>query len=323
MSDLAPVDELRSLPYPLILAALRRLEKEAGPEAVAALRYDPLFWARPAQLIKDLDNLATIEVFVGERRTGKTWAARHLFVELVRTGRARLPRIVSSTDAAIVEVVLDGESGIKTWLPPPREGKYAWFKSDGFAGTLHLYGTKIVCCSAAAPGQAIGMSRDVTWADDPAGWVESCGVDTATEAWTQILKSNSQGQSTVIVATTAAGAAFLSDLLSPEQLNDPSFIRIHDLGAVESNRGNLAPNYIKHTVADLRRKLQWNDVPHVSPWAPVAFERMRLARCPALVEIAVAIDPEPSPRTFGTAEEKPARLAGGKGRVKLRQGPRI
>jgi phage terminase large subunit-like protein len=294
MSDLAPVDELRSLPYPLILAALRRLEKEAGPEAVAALRYDALFWARPAQLINDLDNLATVEVFVGERRTGKTWAARHLFVELVRTGRARLPRIVSSTDAAIVEVVLDGESGIKTWLPPPREGKYAWFKSDGFAGTLHLYGTKIVCCSAAAPGQAIGMSRDVTWADDPAGWVESCGVDTATEAWTQILKSNSQGQSTVIVATTAAGAAFLSDLLSPEQLNDPSFIRIHDLGAVESNRGNLAPNYIKHIVADLRRKLQWNDVPHVSPWAPVAFERMRLARCPALVEIAVAIDPSKS-----------------------------
>ena len=151
MSGLAPVDALRSLPYPLLLAVLRRLEKERGPEAVAALRYDALFWARPAQLINDLDNLATVEVFVGERRTGKTWAARHLFVELVRTGRARLPRIVSATDAAIVEVVLDGESGIKTWLPPPREGKYQWFKSDGYAGTLHLYGTKIVCCSAAAP----------------------------------------------------------------------------------------------------------------------------------------------------------------------------
>lgn len=294
MNDLAPVDELRALPYPLLLATLRRLEKEHGPEAVAALRYDALFWARPAQIVHDLDNLATIEVFVGERRTGKTWAARHLFVELVRTGRARDPRIVSATDASITEVVLEGKSGILKWLPPPHEGKFAWAKSDGFAGTLRLYGTKIVCCSAAAPGQAIGMSRDVTWADDPAGWVESCGVDMATDAWTQVLKSNSEGISTVIVATTAAGAAFLADLLSPEQLNDPSFIRIHDLGAVEANAGNLAPNYIKHTVADLRRKLQWNDVPHVSPWAPVAFERMRLARCPALVEIAVAIDPSKS-----------------------------
>ncbi len=294
MTDLALVDQLRALPRPLMLATLRRLERELGPEAVAALRYEARFWARPAQLIQDLDNLATIEVFVGERRTGKTWAARHLFVELVRTGRARLPRIVSSTDAAIAEIVLEGESGIRRWLPPPHEGKYAWFKSDGFAGTLHLYGTKIVCCSAAAPGQAIGMSRDVTWADDPAGWVESCGVDIATEAWTQLLKSNSQGSSTVIVATTAAGAAFISDLLSPEQLNDPSFIRIHDLGAVESNAGNLAPNYIKHIVSDLRRKLQWNDVPHVSPFAPLSFDKMRLARCPALVEIAVAIDPAKS-----------------------------
>jgi len=106
-----------------------------------------------------------------------------------------------------------------------------------------------------------------------------------------VLKSNSEGISTVIVATTAAGAAFLADLLSPEQLNDPSFIRIHDLGAVEENAGNLAPNYIRHTVADLRRKLQWNDVPHVSPFATLDFSRMRCGACPPLVEIAVAIDP--------------------------------
>lgn len=294
MDDLAPVDQLRRLPFPVLRAVLARLRKEQGPAAVAALRYDARFWARPAQLIQDLDNLATIEVFVGERRTGKTWAARHLFVELVRTGRARDPRIISAVDASITEVVLEGKSGIKTWLSPRHAGEYEWLKSDGFAGTLRLFGTKIVCCSAAAPGQAIGMSRDVTWADDPAGWIESCGVGKATDAWTQALKSNSEGISTTIVATTAAGAAFLADLLSPEQLADPRFIRIHDLGAVEANAGNLAPNYIKHIVADLRRKLQWNDVPHVSPFAPLDFSRMRCGVCPPLVEIAVAIDPSRS-----------------------------
>jgi phage terminase large subunit-like protein len=277
-----------------MLAILARLEREHGAESVAALRYDARFWARPAQLINDLDRLATIEVFVGERRTGKTWAARHLFVELVRTGRARDPRIISAVDASITEVVLEGKSGIKQWLPPPHEGKYHWAKSDGFAGTLTLYGTKIVCCSAAAPGQAIGMSCDVTWADDPAGWIKSCGVAGATEAWTQALKSNSEGRSVTIVSTTAAGAAFLSDLLSPEQLNDPSFIRIHDLGAVEANKGNLAPNYLKDIVSDLRQKQQWNDVPHVSPFAPLDFSRMRCRACPPLVEIAVAIDPSKS-----------------------------
>ena len=288
---LATVDRLRALPRSLRAAVLDDLERDLGAEAVAALRYDVGFWARPAQILDDLDDLATIEVFVGERRTGKTWAAQHLFVELVRTGRATLPRIVAATDAAISEVVLEGESGIRTWLAPPREGRYEWRKSDGYAGTLYLFGTKIVCCSAAAPGQAIGMSRDVTLADDPAGWVESCGVDVATDAWTQLLKSNSQGRSVVIVATTPAGAAFLADLLSPGQLNDPRFIRIHDLGAVENNRGNLAPNYLDHIVADMRNKLQWNDVPHVSPFAPVDFSRMRLGTCPPLVEIAVAIDP--------------------------------
>jgi phage terminase large subunit-like protein len=292
--DLAPVDALRALPYPLALATLARLEEELGPEAVASLRYAWRFWARPAQLVEDYDNLATIEVFVGERRSGKTRAAVELFVDLVRTGRARLPRIVSATDPQIAEIALDGASGIRTWLPPPHEGVLDWKKSDGFAGVLYLYGTRVVCCSAAAPGQAIGMSRDLTLAEDPAGWIESVGEKLASDAWTEILKSNSEGMSCVIVATTPAGADFIRDMLDATQRTDPTFIRIHDLGAVENNRGNLAPNYLRHTVADLRRKSKWDASTDESPFAHTDFSRMRLEDCPPLVDLAVAIDPSRS-----------------------------
>lgn len=295
MTALAPVDELRALPPPLALAVLQRLEREHGPEAVAALRYCREFWLRPAQRVDDLDDLATIEVFVGERRTGKTFAARDLFSRLVRTGRAKIPRIVSATDAAIEEIVIDGESGMKKWIDPGEWKESCGFlKSSGFAGTLHLFGTKIICCSAGAPAQAIGTSRDCTLVEDPAGWVASVGEARAAETWDQVLTSNSEGICTIIVATTREGAEFILDLLDVSVRNDPGFVRIHDLGTVENNRGNLAPKYVTRIVADLKRRAVWDKNSNASPFAAFEFSKIREALAPRLKVIAVAIDPSRS-----------------------------
>ena len=295
MTDLAPVDELRALPPPLALAVLRALEHEHGPAVLAALRYCREWWLRPAQRVDDLDDLATIEVFVGERRTGKTFAARDLFSRLVRTGRATIPRIVSATDAAIEEVVLDGESGLKKWIDPDEWKESCGFsKSTGFAGTLHLFGTKVICCSAAAPGQAIGLSRDLTLVEDPAGWVEANGEAASARAWNEVLKSNSEGICTIIVATTREGAEFILDLLDPAVRSDPSFVRIHDLGTVDNNKGNLAPKYLQHIVHDLKRRAVWDKLGNVSPFATFEFSKIREASAPRLKTIAVAIDPSRS-----------------------------
>jgi phage terminase large subunit-like protein len=285
----APVDELRALPAPLAEAVLARLE----PEEVAALRYEHDFWARAAQRLPRQDDLRTIEVFFGEFGTGKTWTARSLFMREILTGRALSPRIVLATDADVRTIAVDGASGIRAWLPPHIACRFT--ASAGYAGDLKIGDAPpIVCCSAAAGGQGTGMSRCTTWADDPASWVEQLGAAAATKAWNTILRStregNRDGRSHVFVSTTNAGAEFIWRLLSSENRND-RYIRLHDLGAVEANAGNLSADYVQRIVPGMRAAGEFYDGARTGAFSEIRWPELRVSQVPRLVRIIVFIDP--------------------------------
>lgn len=294
-SALAPVDQLRALPYPLALATLARLEEELGPEAVAALRHEldatgrqGGFWARPSQLLPDPAESWATCVITGEYGTGKTWMAVQLFLREILAGRSERPRIICATRPAIEGAIVNGPSGIMRWLPPgvPRE----WLPSKGHAGELWINGVRVTCLSADAPGQAIGEGSDLDLRDDVAKWVISCGQAGALEAWTAARKSCREGYARAIVPTTPDGIEFIRSLLAGER----RVLRI-DLGRVEDNRGNLAANFVDGVVADLREQGQWMREGSESPFSrPGLIESMRRDDCPPLVEIAVAIDPSRS-----------------------------
>ena len=286
---LAAVDQLRALPPALALAVLRDLEAELGPEAVAALRTSYEFFRRPAQRFPRPDEPWAVLVYVGEYGTGKTWVAIQLFLHLILTGQAKRPRIICATGPAIEGTIIEGASGIRAWLPP---GVTCDFKSSkGHEGELWIRwdsgSVKVTCCSADAPGQAIGEGSDLDLRDDVAKWVISCGAEGARAAWGAASKSCREGEARAIVPTTPDGVEFITDLLKDQE----SGLLEIDLGGAAENAGNLGENFIKHTIPNLKRQGLWGETEDPSPFARIDFVRIRLVDCPLLVEGGIAIDP--------------------------------
>lgn len=292
LTGLAPVDALRALPYPLAVATLARLEAELGAEGVAALRYEldakgnpGGFWTREVQQLPTPEESWTLCVITGENAAGKTWTGTHLYIREILQGRATRPRIIAASSAAIENTVIFGPSGIRAWLPP--DVPFEWHRSKGYEGELWLGGVKVLCCSADAPGQAIGASVDLDFRDDPAGWVETCGAAGAEKAWATASRSCREGLGRAIVPTTPDGVEFIDRMLKGKTRG----LLLRQLGRPEDNAGNLAPGYLRNTVADMREAGTWTNKPGISPFARTDFPALRLDVCPPLIEIAVAIDP--------------------------------
>lgn len=294
----AVVDLIRALPRDERL----RLYLALPPGALASQRYRPEFWARPEQALPLTEELATIEVARGGRGSGKTWWAVQLFNREILAGRARRPRIIAATDAAVLSTVIDGPSGIRTWLPP--DVRPTFTRSTGYAGTLYYpsVGVTVLCCSAQKPGQAVGQGCDLTLADDPAGWIESNGENLAEKTFRQARVSNreARGQGLgpcMIVPTTKRGVSFLRRLLTPGQM---AGIRLRKLGETKDNT-NLSPQYIRDTIVDLESEGDdWaaeelrdedRDEAPGALWKRNWIDSRRVVGPPDLERVVVAVDP--------------------------------
>jgi phage terminase large subunit-like protein len=284
----ALVDRLRALGPERARRILADVEADLGPEAIAALRYAPEFWLRPAQMVRP--PYAPIEVFVGERGTGKSHAARELFVKLLPL--APDARIVVPTDGSVVKTVYNGPSGLKRWTDPSVRCRYV--ESAGYAGDILLGDRTITVTSAAAPIGGIGPGYGLTWADDVAAWIEAVGEEQAARAWNHTLKSNRERPGVMIVATTGRGVEFLARLLSAEER---AGVRIHDLGRVEENAGNLTAHYLKFTVPGLRAAGEWDEVESEGAFAGIEWKQHRVDWPARLRKIRIVIDPAKSSRT--------------------------
>ncbi|HEY6548575.1 MAG TPA: hypothetical protein VI589_11745 [Vicinamibacteria bacterium] len=287
----ALVDRIRALPRAERLALYAALP----PGLLASQRFAHAFWARPEQALPELGELATIEVARGGRRAGKTWWATQLFNREMLSGRYTRGRIIAATDAAVLATVIDGPSGIRTWLPPHLRPTFV--RSNGYAGTLEYPNGRIVlCCSAQQPGQAIGQGCDLTLADDPAGWVESCGEAKATATFKQARVSNSEGpRPCMIVPTTKRGTSFLRRLLAPGEMRG---VRVRQLGGTRVNTA-LSPAFLRDTVEDLEgddwaaEELDDEDRDQAAGalWKREWIDPHRVRAHPELERVVVAVDP--------------------------------
>ncbi len=289
----ATVDKIRALPREQRLALSRSLP--AG--ALGAMRYKHEFWARAEQALPSIEELPSIFVIRGGRRSGKTWLASQTFNHLVFSGRYTRPRIIAATDAAVLTTVIDGPSGLRTWLPPNLKPSFT--KSSGYAGVLHYpNGIDVVCCSAQKPGQAVGQGCDLTFADDPAGWVEMNGEALATNTFRQARVSNSEGpHPLLIVPTTKRGVTFMRRLLTPGQM---AGVLVRKIGDTRSNT-NLSPAFIRDTIGDLEQEGDdWaaeeladedRDEAPGALWKRNWIDSRRVASAPDLERVVVAVDP--------------------------------
>jgi phage terminase large subunit-like protein len=281
---LAWVDVLRAHPDPV--GFLERLELELGPEAVGALETAWEFWRRPEQRFPTAEELRSfgIVIFAGEYGTGKTRTAWEYLVHLILTGVARGPRIIAMSGAAAREIVEHKLTGILAWRKPGVT--YGWESSKGYEGELTVNAVTIALMSIEAPRSALGAGVDVQLLDDPPKW-----GPTGKAALVAALKSARERGALTVIPTTADGLVLVAEVLGVhvEDLADAGVLVI-DLGSTDANAGNLGANYMRNR-ASLKRAGLWDPVASTSPWASIRFEDMRLATCPALVELAVSIDP--------------------------------
>lgn len=243
---LALVDRIRALPR----ERRRALYRALPPGTLASQRFSPAFWARPEQTLPPRGQLATIEVLRGGRGAGKTLAAVWAFNAAVEAGE-RWPRVVAATQKDLVKVVIDGPSGLRTWLPPHRKPEWTGSR-DG--GTLtYPNGRSVVCGTAHEPGDAIGQGCSLTLADDPAKWVEKCGERRARETFLQLRISNREGPRPVmLVPTTLLGLNFLKRILE----RGGAGMNVRKLKSAHANT-SLSASYIRDTIGDLEDGGDW------------------------------------------------------------------
>jgi phage terminase large subunit-like protein len=248
----ALVDRLRALPREQRLALYRALP----PGALASQHVSPEFWARPEQALPPPEDLARVELATGGRRAGKTTWACWLFLREWASGRARMPRIVAANEESIGEILIRGPAGIWTWLPwelKARAGNdlaRAFRASRGHGGIFEIAGLPpITCLSAESPGNAVGQGKDLTWADDPAAWVKTCGENRARAMFYELRVSTSEGpRPCLIVSTTAGGVQFMRRAFS----GDMRGVHKRNLGSVKDNTaiGDLYKNEVVDDLLD-------------------------------------------------------------------------
>lgn len=288
-------DRVRALPRVERLALYRALP----PGLLASQRYRHAFWARGTQALPDLDDLATIEIVRGGRRAGKTWWAVQLFNACVLSGRARAgARLCAATNDAL-QIVINGPSGIRTWLPANQRPVYMGAAKNK-AGRLIYPDTsvgrfEVECLTAMEPEQARGQGAEITLADDPAKWVTQCGEMRAAETFRQLRISNSEGRPCLIVPTTQQGTGFLRRALTRGQL---AGARLRSIGPTSANTA-LSPSYIRDTIEGLRGEdgdyaagefddEERNEEPGAL-WKREWIDHVHAA--PELVRVVVAVDP--------------------------------
>lgn len=301
-SPLAPIDRLRALPREERVAFYRGLP----PGALAAAGTDPRVWARLAQALPAPGDLRPIELVTGGRRAGKTQWADWMVLREWLTGRAKRVRIIGSTAASVRKQLIRGPSGLWTWLPYEYKARVghnvdnAWTRGVEHAGTFEIPGLPpIDCLSAEKPGSAVGDGYELTWADDPAAWIQVCGYAKAAAMFREARISTSEGpRPCLVVSTTTQGVQFLRRALKdPDNPDGMRGVRRRHLGSAHENTA-LSAAYKGEVLGDLEGEGDDSDITgeeHTEAkgalWKRGWIDPYRVDRLPELVRVVVAIDP--------------------------------
>jgi len=260
---------------------------DLSDNALAALPWLFEFWALPHQLPPEGDWKSW--VILGGRGAGKTRAG----AEWVRAqvegatplakGHARRVALVGETFDQVREVMVFGESGILACSPPDRRPSWQ-------AGRKRLEwpnGAVAQVFSAFDPESLRGPQFDAAWVDELAKWPK------AEETWTQLQFGLRLGQHPrQVITTTPRDVGVLKDILAADST-------VSTQAPTEANAAYLAASFleeVKRRYAGTRLGRQELEGVLVSDadgalWSTGMIEAARLAECPPLDRIVVAVDP--------------------------------
>lgn len=264
-----------------------RFLDELGEGALFALPFIFEFWALPHQLPPEGDWKTW--VVMGGRGAGKTRAG----AEWVRAevegaipldpGRSRRVALVGETIEQVVNVMIEGESGILASTPPDR--KPVWQATR--KRLVWPNGAEAAVFSAHDPERLRGPQFDAAWVDELAKWKK------AEETWDMLQFGLRLGvHPRQCVTTTPKNVGVLKAILA-----NPSTVVTRATTA--ANRANLAQSFLDEVRARYagtrtgRQELDGELLEDAEGafWTLAMLETARCETAPKLDRIVVAVDP--------------------------------
>lgn len=252
------------------------------------LQYDWRFWARDAQLPPE--GRWRIWLIMAGRGYGKTRTGAEWLIDRARKRYKRLA-LIGQTAADVRDVMVNGESGIRTISSPAFMPKYEPSKRlltwpNGVEA--HLY-------SGDEPDQLRGPAHSSAWADEPAKWKY------AEEAWSNMdfgLRSGADPQ--CVATTTPRPIPLILKLLADAEGEEP--VVAVTTGNTFENRPNLAPGFLarlekKYVGTRLGRQELFAEILMEragSLWTRNRLEELRVKNPPNLTRIVIGVDPSVS-----------------------------
>jgi phage terminase large subunit-like protein len=256
-----------------ILAAL-------SPKERLQLEYTWAFWARPSQ-IDPASEWRTWLILAG-RGWGKTRVGAEWIRKRAKANPASRIALVGATAADVRDVIIEGESGILAVCPPnerpeyePSKRRITW--KNGAIATAY---------SADEPDRLRGPQHTDAWADELASWRYP-------DAWDQLMFGLRLGDNPrVVVTTTPRPTPIIRGLVNTTTTTVTR-------GSTYENKANLAEAFIdkivqRYAQTRLGRQEIFGEILDDNPGALFKrdlIEKARVAKCPPLLRIVIAIDP--------------------------------
>jgi phage terminase large subunit-like protein len=270
-----------------ILAGLSDEERDEllsnlSPEALASLKYNWKFWARPNQL-PPTGEWTTWLILAG-RGFGKTRCGAEWVKEMAEDNPGCRIAIVGETYKDVRKTMIEGESGILSVSPPtsmpeysPANGQITWPN-----------GSMAFTYNATQPDQLRGPQHHFAWADEIAKW------DRMQDSWDQLQFGLRLGkQPRQVVTTTPRPLKLIRALVA-----DPDTFVTR--GSTRDNEVNLATPFIKYIEEQYggtrlgRQELDGeilDDMPGAL-WSREIIDNSRVKERPDdLPKLIVAVDP--------------------------------
>lgn len=270
---------------------------------IKSLKYNWNFWARPEQLIPDLNDPWDIWMILSGRGWGKTRTGAEAIKTLMLDNPGCRIGIIGMTAGAVRDTCYEGESGLVEVLPPDEILKY-----NRSLGQLTLKnGSRAFSFSGSDPEKLRGFQSNFLWMD------ELCAFSYAQEAWDMSIMGLRLGEHPRIIITTTPKPSPLILELVRRGSTDPEHVRL-TTGSTFDNSANLPES----TLAALRARYEGTTMGRQELYAelimddPGALWSRKLIednRVPQgsikhrdLAEIVVAIDPSMSRTTERDSE---------------------
>lgn len=262
-----------------------KLLESYSPKALAEMKWDWSFWARPNQLAPEGDWI--IWLLLAGRGFGKTRCGAEWVRQKAKENPGCRIALVGETAADCRKVMVDGESGILAISPPdfmptyyPTNRQLVW-PNGSIAETYN----------ATEPDQLRGPQHHFAWCDEIAKWKYMQAT------WDQVQMGLRLGEKPQQVVTTTPRPLELIKKI----LNDKDTVVTK--GRTYDNAGNLAAPFLKKITEEYegtrlgRQELEaeiLDDIPGAL-WARSGIDMNRVGEVPEDLErVIVAVDPATS-----------------------------